>query len=141
MQVNLVASELERIHEEAGGLTPEAVVAAAEMPESPLHSCFTWDDAEAATQHRMSEARKLISAVVITYVDADKETIPVQAFLSVMQDDGSRQYKSAMAVMGDPGLRETVLEQARRELVSWRRRYDGLGELAAIYEAIDQQAA
>lgn len=46
-----------------GRLTPEAVVEAASDPDSPLHSAFTWDDAEAAHQHRLDQARFLIRRV------------------------------------------------------------------------------
>ena len=42
-----------------GRITPEMVVDAARDPNSPLHSAFTWDDAQAAHEHRLAQARVL----------------------------------------------------------------------------------
>jgi len=51
----------------AGGiLTPEAVVEDARDPDSPLHGEFNWDDASAAHQHRLDQARALIRSVRVT---------------------------------------------------------------------------
>ena len=43
-----------------GRVTPEIVVEAARDPASPLHSAFTWDDAQAAHEHRLAQARVLL---------------------------------------------------------------------------------
>ena len=58
-------NHLEAIRAEAGALTPDAVVAAAEEEDHPLHSSFTWDDDIAAHAHRINQARKLIRRVRI----------------------------------------------------------------------------
>jgi hypothetical protein len=46
-----------------GRITPEMVVEAARDPNSPLHSAFTWDDAQAAHEHRLAQARVLLRRV------------------------------------------------------------------------------
>ena len=46
-----------------GRVTPEIVVEAARDPASPLHSAFTWDDAQAAHEHRLAQARVLLRRV------------------------------------------------------------------------------
>lgn len=51
---------LARIEEREGRLTPERVVEDARAEDSPLHSHFVWDDAEAARKHRLDQARALI---------------------------------------------------------------------------------
>ena len=56
-----IKKELERIESEHGVIVPEAVVAAARDPGSPLHEHFTWDDSKAAESWRIVEARKLIA--------------------------------------------------------------------------------
>lgn len=48
-----------------GTLTAEMVVEAARDPAHPLHNRFTWDDAEAAHEHRLNEARHVIRNVRI----------------------------------------------------------------------------
>lgn len=67
-----VAQELLRLYEQHGKLTAELVVEAARDPDSPLHSAFTWDDAEAARERRLEQARSLIRSVVILKQE-DKE--------------------------------------------------------------------
>ena len=46
-----------------GRITPEMVVDAARDPNSPLHSAFEWDDAQAAHEHRLAQARVLLRRV------------------------------------------------------------------------------
>ena len=47
--------ELEEIRQANNGLLlPMDVVERAKSPNSALHHCFTWDDNEAAHQHRLS---------------------------------------------------------------------------------------
>jgi len=46
-----------------GRITPEMVVEAARDPNSPLHTAFTWDDAQAAHEHRLAQARVLLRRV------------------------------------------------------------------------------
>lgn len=71
-----VQKELRRITEDHHGiLTPEQVVEEASDPANPLHEEFEWDDAAAAVQHRLDQARALIRSmrVVVT-----TETIKVE---------------------------------------------------------------
>ena len=49
----------------AGGLTPPAVLDAARPEASALHPVFEWEDAIAAEQHRLHQARHLIRSVQI----------------------------------------------------------------------------
>lgn len=46
-------------------LTPDAVLADASDPESPLHEHFEWDDSKAAAKHRLDQARSLIRSVKV----------------------------------------------------------------------------
>ena len=48
-----------------GQLTPDAVVEEAALPDSPLHSMFTWDDSLAAKRWRLEEARGIITSVTV----------------------------------------------------------------------------
>ena len=54
--------------EKKGQLTPDAVVAEAASPDSPLHDKFEWDDSVAAHNHRLYQARKLIGSIQIERV-------------------------------------------------------------------------
>ena len=54
--------ELEQLAS-AGQLTPQNTVERARDPTNPLHAYFTWDDAKAADERRLDQARLLIRSV------------------------------------------------------------------------------
>ena len=69
--VRVIDSELRFLAaQNAGILTPEAVVAAAQEPTSPMHDHFTWDDADAAAERRLDQARALIRSVRVIHHDS-----------------------------------------------------------------------
>lgn len=54
-------AEMTRMSKANGGkITPEALVAAARDPDSPLHDYFEWDDSTAAEKYRMMQARTML---------------------------------------------------------------------------------
>ena len=56
---------LDRIRIKHGHLKPEVVVSYAKPDESPLHRVFEWDDAAAAEEYRLIQARTLVRSVVV----------------------------------------------------------------------------
>jgi hypothetical protein len=106
-------------------LRPEAVVAAAAEPSSPLNSHFTWDDSVAASQWRLEEARQLIRSVELAY-DESWLKGPVPAYVSLTRDRGNKNgggYRSTPQVLTNPQLRAELLATAKRELEGWVRRH------------------
>jgi hypothetical protein len=63
-----------------GRVTPYDIVDAARDPDSPLHSAFTWDDAEAAHQHRLDQARYLIRRIHVD-ITVGNRLIRIPAFV------------------------------------------------------------
>jgi hypothetical protein len=64
----LAEAELQAIAAANGGrLTAEMVVEAARDEASPLHDFFQWDDAAAAAEHRIAQARALIRSVRVVF--------------------------------------------------------------------------
>jgi hypothetical protein len=64
---------LKEIADRSGGrLTPDVVLKAAKSRFSPLHDYFTWDDTEAAHQHRLHQARTLIRSVKIQFETTER---------------------------------------------------------------------
>ncbi len=144
-----VGEELEAISNKHGTLNAHVVVKAAERKSSPLHSCFTWDDASAAEKHRLHEARMLIGSVMVVTQHVDE---PVRAFHSVKvttsngdDDTSERSYIPLDIALSDDGYRQQLLEQAARDLNSWRRKYGELQELYKFFSEaqriIDKYAA
>lgn len=68
MTMDAVRKALAELEDEHGRLTPEAVVKAARSPKSPLHQFFEWSNVKAAEEHRLDQARTLITSVKTKYV-------------------------------------------------------------------------
>lgn len=139
INVQSAGERLEKIRKKHDGrLLPKDVVEDARPEKSLLHPQFEWDDSTAAEEYRRVQARELIRAIVVVEVKDDGPKGPVRAFVHVLQNgDDEETYTHIDCVMSNPDLRDQLLDRAKEELLSWRRRYDNLKELAAVYEAID----
>jgi len=124
-----------------GVLTPEAVVAAAADPASPLHERFVWDDTEAARRYRVLQAAALIRAVVTVIPREDAEPVRVRAFVSLSTDrktpDTVGTYRPITHVLADPTLAEIALRDALAEMRAMRAKHGHLAALASVWEALD----
>ena len=123
----------------SGALTPDAVVEAARPADHPLHPIFEWDDSVAAEAWRRSQASDVLRSVVAIMPERPEMAKPTRAFVSIRADDGPA-YIPIRRAMSDPEMRDQVLAGAMRELVSWRRRYTELQELAELFAQIDMFA-
>jgi hypothetical protein len=135
----VVGERLERLRIDLDGeLSPEAVVADARHPASPLHPLFEWDEIEAAHQYRLVQARALIRAVVVRYRAAPGDRARcIVAFVNLK--DGDRQYYTATAVaLSDPERRAIVLRQAWEDFQALRKRYADLAEFSSFFAALDE---
>lgn len=125
-------AELEQISDSHDGiLHPEHVIEHAKDPGSSLHDYFEWDDTKAAREHRMWQARHLIS---ITYIKRGGQETP--AFIALVVDDkregGYRQTSSLLKVESG---REAILRTALWELQAFRNKYKDLEELVEVFRA------
>lgn len=132
-----ITQELELVAGQNGGLLrAEDVVEFARDADTALHGRFTWDDSEAARQHRLFQARNIIRANVRIIPHASE---PVRAFVSLIDDrkQSGGGYRAMVQVLSDDELRAKLVKQASDELRRVRNSYGHLKELAAIWEAID----
>lgn len=124
-----VAAELDRIYRMAGAVTPAGVVEAARPEQAPLHPVFEWDDAVAAEQHRLWQARQLIRTVVIRTESGAVEP----AYVHVTTSDGDGQYLPTRVVVQDVDLFESAVD----ELVGKIR---GLQRAVSTLERLSREA-
>lgn len=118
-------------------LKPSVIVDAARPETSPLHSQFTWDDVKAADLYRRQEARMVMNSIRVV-VDEDSEPQPM--FISVIEtvfDEPDRAYVTTARAMRDAELTAQILQQARRDIASFRQRYGHLKELAEVADYAD----
>ena len=152
----VIAEELARIAKANGGqLTPEDVVKNARAKSSPLHSHFTWDDDEAAERYRLVEASYLIRMVrVKVEMNGNEHPYSVRAFVNVgipaeksddEEDDADpeepqpldRCYVPLKVAMKVDDYRQQMLDNAARDLRTFRNKYAILTELSKVFKAAE----
>ena len=135
---NIIAVELRRIAQENGGiLQPQAVVEAARVKTSPLHSQFDWENSEAAHKWRLHQARNLIR-VTVEWLTIPGQTTPVEVrpFVSLTPDRKAEGggYRETVAVLSRKETRDQLLADALAELQAIESKYACLTELAKVFE-------
>lgn len=129
----------EEIHEIGDEVKPEQVLNKARDETSELHKCFDWDDTIAAEKYRLHQARLVINhLIVVTHETEDEEKEPVQ-FRVMLKNDSSKDsgYKQTLVMVRDEDEYKKMLDQAYRELRSFKQKYSCLSELAEIIALID----
>ena len=138
MDAQMVGEELLKIQvRNDGWLERKKVVDAARSDKHPLHKAFVWDDKIAGEKYREQQAGELIRHVVNVIEREGGEPLRIRAFVSVERGD-QRAFVDVDTAMSRVDLRNQVLRRALREAQEYRQRYDGLSELAEVFEAIDK---
>lgn len=138
VDAQIAGERLEQLRKRAGGLlTAEAIVNDARPEDAPLHPCFEWNDQVAAENFRREQARHVIRGVRVVMDRGNDSVLPVRAFVNVVQGE-SRGYSSTAYVMGEAELRAQVLQNAWRDLETFRTRYRELEELSEVFNAADK---
>jgi hypothetical protein len=135
-----IGEELEKL---GPSLTPELVVEVAREPDSALHPHFEWDNKAAADLYREDQARYILRHVNVVISTPDGGEHEVRAFHHVQITIGGNENQDVYApldiVLASAELRTQVLERAKRELESWRRRYREYSDVfATVFSAIDE---
>lgn len=128
-----IKSELLALQDEEGILDPKGVVDwARKHKKSALHGAFTWDDAKAADEYRIWEARRLIRIHIVTD-DGEPE------FVSLSIDrPGGGGYRSVSDVLSNRNLSDVMLRDALSDLERVRARYARVKELTSVWNEVDK---
>ena len=119
-----------------GRLSPHELVEVSRPKNAPLHrDFFELKDAEAAQKWREYRATVMIASIVVTK-DEVPEAKPVRAYFNI--ERGTGEYIPTEIIYSDEAKRERLLEIAKRELVSFKAKYQTLTELAGVINAIDE---
>lgn len=133
MKAEQIAQELEALRSANGLLMPEAVVEwAREHPESVLHSQFEWDDAKAAHDYRVWQARRVI-AVYVVAEDGERTVVSLS-----IDRKGAGGYRRVEDVLKDDELRKELVRDALAEFKRVRAKYEHVKELASVYQEIEK---
>lgn len=131
---NFHKADAQKCFEEMGDkdITPEKVLDIARDENTELHKCFEWDDGIAAEKYRLSQARQLITFLIIRDDEPNNEPIRVFQISSEKQT-----YQPITIFMENESEYKTLLKRAKTELVNIRNRYKQLSELEEVFTAID----
>lgn len=137
---DLVMEELKSIEDRDGVLKPEAVVEFARNKKSALHTQFNWDNNDAAQKYRLWQARQLIRIKVVT-IKTENDEVVTNAFVHFDSDANQEGgYRHIVKVLNDDLLKEQMLNNALRELQTFKKKYAelrSLSQLQEVFEAID----
>lgn len=148
-----VLKALKGLEDSRGKLHADEVVAAARPEDSALHGLFTWDDAIAAAQRRLEEARGLIRsyrvAVVREVASGGQRAVMMRKYVAdrmigIPSPPGTYSSVTSLTTQ-EQGL---ILLRIRREVRSMAQRYrdypefwQELAEVIAEHEAQVKKAA
>jgi hypothetical protein len=135
-----VGEIVEQLYEANGPtLPPDALwQAAADAPESALYKLFTWDKDAAAIKCWRQESRVIINQLVVVNEQTGEQT-PAFYHVRLIEADGvSEGYAPSYVVLEDDNMRGQALAEAMQSLRGFRRRYQHLRQLSAVFDAIDQ---
>lgn len=131
-----IGEELDRIRADKGKLVPADVLEAAIDENSPLHHAFEWDDSAAAKQHRLNQARRLITSIRVLNSPTGR---PETAYVSVKTPDRGRSFEPITEALSNEELKARVLMEVKNFIEAQQRRYSHFVEVAAALEALKKQ--
>ena len=131
------------LYEHDGQITAEQLVEYARThPESALHRSFTWDDAEAAAKWRLEQAQQILRTYRVRVEVEGEKSVTIRGVVSLPSDRGPEHlYRSTIRVLSDEDQTAEMIEQAKRELASFRHKYAALrrlGKMPRVFEAIGE---
>jgi hypothetical protein len=116
-------------------ITVENVVELASNESSVIHDEFEWDNEIAGGEWRKFQARRLIQNLVVE-VEEPETKEPVQ--IRVLHTTPDRHdYKPVEFFVKNVDEHQKLLNQAKRELESFKKKYYSLVELTPVFEAIN----
>lgn len=130
---------IEKLRREHGEVTPEMLVEASKGKRHALHPViYELDDKDAVREHRLERARYVLRHIEIERADMPDKPIRAYSVARSTFEPRRQAYKDTEELMQDPDERAELLKRALAQLVSIRRQYRHLQELAVVVRAIDE---
>lgn len=114
-----------------GRLTPQNVVADARNRNSPLHDIFEWDDAKAADQYRLEQARELIRSVKIEVVTEERTVSTIRYIRDPTLAAKEPGYVETMRIRTD---KDVAIEALRAEISRLSATMERVESLAIVLD-------
>lgn len=113
------------LEDDLNRITPDRVIEEAKRKDSPLHSLFTWDKAEAAANWLRHEAREVIGAVMIHVTIHEVHASTVRYIKDPDVKGNEQGYRYVGAIARDPtSARQALINELTRTAGSIKRARD-----------------
>lgn len=138
----VVESEIKRLYDKHGSVSPQLLVEAGRDPDSPLHKYFEWNNDRAAEKFRLGQAYSMIQAskFVAYLVENGNKTPEVKQGVAVRKllptlERGS--FKMRNEVLEETESRQLLIERKLAVLRSWCKSTVDIEELRHVRELIE----
>lgn len=122
--------------------TTDQVVEMAKDPGTESHALFDWDDAVAGPKWRKEQAKLIMRNLKVEFVHEEVSEDEAKAFTPVRLFYGnpveSNGFAAITTIMGNKDMYDQLLERAKMEIKSFRKKYAMLKELEALFDVIDR---
>lgn len=110
----------------------EIILADAMSPDSPIHSCFEWDDLKASRNYRLDQARKLMRSYEIVVISRTSEVTISPASVRIITPDRKSAFVSTPVAMSNDENKRFVLQEARVLLAGVEKRLRLLQDISPV---------
>jgi len=140
VEAQKAGEEFERIEGTYGMVNPVTVVEESIPEKAVLHECFEWDNSKAGQKWREQQVRVILGNLVTVYMSENEVEHIGRTFVNVAteSEDFSRSYLSMSNAISNKDYRKQLLDTAKREFESFRRKYRDLKEFAKIFDEYDR---
>ena len=142
VDADVVGKEFEKIEKKDGTITKESVVETAKSEKNPMHELFEWDDEIAGEKYRIHQAGYLIRMLVKVAANEPGEEVkkPIRAFVSVKPTSYTKkgEFIDTFKALSQEDTRKVVLQNALKELIAFKTKYETFSELSEVMSAIDK---
>ena len=138
VSAQVVGETLEELAQ-TGELTSARLLDVSRPEDAPTHNLFEWNDSVAAERYRLQQATVAINSVEVQIVNESTATaISQAAFVNVISKAPARtgEFAPIDVALSDANMRNALLQNALKELQSFRRKYSQLSELTAVFAEI-----
>lgn len=141
VDANVFGRHVEAMRSQMGnGITPFQVVEEARPLDSDIHALFEWDDAQAAEEWRIVQARNALNSIRIVVRQAGEVDRLVIANIHI-REEGQHAYLPSQVVISNPELLDKAIQEALVYMRSWEARYRDIADLAPIFAALREAEA
>lgn len=136
-----VAGEvIKKIEDRDGEVTKESFLEESRPANSPTHKCFDWNDTEAAEKWRLHQAGQIIRDIQVEIIEDEKEPAKVPVFINTTPHGirNEAKYKSVEIAVQDDEDYTVILDNAKREMRLFKKKYSMLKELRNVFAEIDK---